>query len=514
MTVPTWPLYHPAVPRPTPAVCPSPVGHPSRGRYGRLLRILGGVAALGVLAAAPRTASGQEPKRKMLVASSAPWKHLGAGRFRTTFTVAATPPITSMIALVRHDRDVELLLNGKSLAVLAPWKESSRLVVSTVLGLSAAALKSDEPNVLEARFFTGMQEPFDLQLLGSSGLHVVRGPFVRITHNGGASIFFETDERAVATISWRSESGKQGEVTTGVSFPQALHEVHLRTLPQGEAITYRVELRSSERPDARLSAGPFRFFTPARAGQPFRFVVYGDTRSNPKRHAEAVQRLLSFDPALVIHTGDMSPTGRSYERWGRDWFGPARPMLESRTVLIVPGNHDRPHPMYRWYAAAQPPRRGFVVDWGDVRFIGVDMAERYRPGSRQYREIERALETAGTRWKVIVNHENPYSCVPGRIPGHRGARKVLVPLFEKYRVDVVFSGHDHVYARTTPINGVTYIVSGGGGAPSYRARPQPYTAVCERTHHLIQASVKGDRMTLKAVGLDGRVIDQHVLRKR
>ena len=42
-------------------------------------------------------------------------------------------------------------------------------------------------------------------------------------------------------------------------------------------------------------------------------------------------------------------------------------------------------------------------------------------------------------------------------------REKWVPLFEQYKVDVVISGHSHVYQRGRK-NDVTYIISGGAGA--------------------------------------------------
>ena len=69
------------------------------------------------------------------------------------------------------------------------------------------------------------------------------------------------------------------------------------------------------------------------------------------------------------------------------------------------------------------------------------------------------------------------------------ARGVLVPLYDKYAVDLVVNGHDHDYERSKPLmagnppsgapvvgTGTTYVVSAGAGADAYATgTPQPFT---------------------------------------
>ena len=54
------------------------------------------------------------------------------------------------------------------------------------------------------------------------------------------------------------------------------------------------------------------------------------------------------------------------------------------------------------------------------------------------------------------------------------------PLLAAAKVDVLFCGHDHLYERgmgVTPSGKLTYVITGGGGAPLYdpscRARTGP-----------------------------------------
>jgi hypothetical protein len=79
-------------------------------------------------------------------------------------------------------------------------------------------------------------------------------------------------------------------------------------------------------------------------------------------------------------------------------------------------------------------------------------------------------------------------------------------------VQLVLSGHDHDYQRSVPIDGVTYVVSGAAGRPR-RTGTAPFTAVSWAWLHAVELAVWSDRLVVRAVGRDGRVADEAVLRR-
>jgi 3',5'-cyclic AMP phosphodiesterase CpdA len=110
----------------------------------------------------------------------------------------------------------------------------------------------------------------------------------------------------------------------------------------------------------------------------------------------------------------------------------------------------------------------------------------------------------------VVMHHPPFS-----ISLHGGSRELRerwTPLFEKYQVTAVFSGHDHVYERAEH-DGIRYFVSGGGGAPLYPRRPHPNPVDLdavkkfERTFHFLRVAVTGGRVEVTGVRSDGTVIE-------
>jgi hypothetical protein len=84
-------------------------------------------------------------------------------------------------------------------------------------------------------------------------------------------------------------------------------------------------------------------------------------------------------------------------------------------------------------------------------------------------------------------------------------------LLRQHRVDVVFSGHDHIYERGDA-GGLRYIVSGGGGAPLYKQnKGEKHTQKFEAAYHYLEAQVAKDALTITAVRLDGSLLEKCAL---
>jgi uncharacterized protein (TIGR03437 family) len=96
------------------------------------------------------------------------------------------------------------------------------------------------------------------------------------------------------------------------------------------------------------------------------------------------------------------------------------------------------------------------------------------------------------------------------------ARQYLVPLLERYGVQVVFNGHEHSYQRSHPIRngaivesnrGTVYVTTGGGGHGTYPVFPNPAIARAESVFHYLRVRVDEVRVSIEAVNIDGAVFD-------
>jgi hypothetical protein len=92
--------------------------------------------------------------------------------------------------------------------------------------------------------------------------------------------------------------------------------------------------------------------------------------------------------------------------------------------------------------------------------------------------------------------------------------RTLEPLFVRYGVDVVFSGHEHFYQRLMPQRGVRYFVS-GGAAKLRRGDIEPDPALTatgyDRGYHFMVVEIAGDALFFQVVSDAGATVDAGTL---
>jgi 3',5'-cyclic AMP phosphodiesterase CpdA len=335
------------------------------------------------------------------------------------------------------------------------------------------------------------------------------GPY--LVHLGGSRLAVVVgDELAQApVVEWR----RAGETRATPQRIEAqlrdgLWVAELRDLPLGGRVTYRVSSRKGV-----TRAETFRAGRP-RDAKTFRFAVFGDTRTRHLVHFEVIKALAREEVDFVIHTGDMVSYGVQLEEWQR-FFAIERRLIAKRPLMPVMGNHDISTRGYfrRFFLAdlAYEGNRYFARDWGNVRVVAMDDEVEFREGSDQHRFVDGKLAEGARRgmYLVMAMHEPPFSS--GKHGSNLQMRRVVVPLAERHGVELVVSGHDHNYERTKPKNGVTFVVSGSGGAPIRPVDPQNFTATWRLEPHYVLVDVEERGLILRAVNLDGHTFDSYVI---
>lgn len=247
----------------------------------------------------------------------------------------------------------------------------------------------------------------------------------------------------------------------------------------------------------------------------FTFVAYGDTRSNPDAHRAIIQTIIQQKPEFVLQSGDLVSDGRNKSQWAE--FDQITAPLRAAHIAYYParGNHDLGS--YYQDRVREPIRSGNKYYYSFERhrnlFIALDEFQDYDPSSTQYRWLEDQLKYGQVHdvntW--VLFHESPFSVGPhGPTPE---ALAYLHPLFTKYKTRAVVCGHDHLYYRTKR-DGVTYLVTGGGGAPLYDPIHTELAVpgdVYVKDFHIIRLDVDGKSVKGTVITPDGKTIDRFSL---
>jgi 3',5'-cyclic AMP phosphodiesterase CpdA len=247
-----------------------------------------------------------------------------------------------------------------------------------------------------------------------------------------------------------------------------------------------------------------------------KFAVTGDLGTGERAEYEVAAQMaalrMRFPFEMVILVGD-NIIGRQSapSDFVAKFEQPFRSLLQAGTRFHAAlGNHDKPANRFYppWNMAGQ---RYYTFATGNVRFFALDSNKLDRP---QLAWIEQALRTAKEDWRICYFHHPLYSDGVKHGPALE-SRVILEPLLVKYGVDVVFSGHDHVYERLKPQKGIHYFVIGPGGQSPREIRPSDATAASfDRERSFTIVEVSRDELHFQTVSRTGALVDAGVLRRR
>jgi Icc-related predicted phosphoesterase len=253
----------------------------------------------------------------------------------------------------------------------------------------------------------------------------------------------------------------------------------------------------------------------AKVTVPFRFVAYGDTRfhdpkdtdaANPPVRVALVQAIADANPAFVCFTGDIVYNGYDTDDW-KVWDTETSIWREKK-IPIYPalGNHDlhgKEEVALGNYFRRFPDlknSRYYSVRAANTLILVLDSSLEEVSGPQgQWLADKLDRVPADVDFLFVMDHHPPYtsSSDTKMFGGGHSARKTeqaLARMLEErqahapFRI-VVFSGHVHNYERHEH-GGVTYFVTGGGGAHAYpieRAPDDPFQSKEINYHYLLLA---------------------------
>lgn len=287
------------------------------------------------------------------------------------------------------------------------------------------------------------------------------------------------------TLVWDTEVPEHGVVRYGLA-PDRLtnlitqpnvdthHELRLTGLKSDTRYFYS----AGNTVDSYYYGKYYWFVTAPKTGKvrPVRIWVTGDQGQAGKIQTDVFKSMLTWVdlhkrkglPVLDfwLTTGDNAYRSGSNRQFQDNFFTPYQLMLKNIPVWPAYGNHDdRRWAFFKIFAlptqaesggVASGTERYYSFDYANVHVIMLDsQSSKIEPGSAMLNWLKQDLAATQQTWIIAVLHHPPFSkgTHDSDNPHDSGGRmqKVrtyILPLLEQNGVDMVLSGHSHVYERS------------------------------------------------------------------
>ena len=412
------------------------------------------------------------------------------------------------------------------LAVAALLALSSRLLpercVYNELGRTRSPRTGDlslgpaPPGDQQARFTAACGKPLPPDVA------VHRHPYLQKVTDTSAEVLWTAAALEAPAISWwpagapEAARTRAAAVDSSAPLPRGRQYVaDLAPLAPGGVVCY--QLLDGRRP----LAGPFGFAAApaAGAGATIRIAALGDMgwRSSDQDAVLAQLGRVEFDLALLA--GDVAyPNGRLRE-YEENVFAVYGPLMASAPFFPASGNHDYMTddggPFRQVFALPDNGGRAgrerwYSTSWGGVHLVVLD-TEKIGEAQETWLEADLAA-AAGARWTIALFHKAPFTS--GELGPDQAVKDSLVPILARHHAQLVITGHEHDYERREPVDGVTYVVTGGGGRGTRRITSRAQgSAFAEQVAHFVYLVVTDDAIRLWAIDGSGQTFDTATIQR-
>ena len=246
-----------------------------------------------------------------------------------------------------------------------------------------------------------------------------------------------------------------------------------------------------------------------------KLAVIGDNGTGAAAQYEVADQMVrsrqQFPFDLVLMLGDNFYGAQRPSDLATKFERPYKPLLDAGVKFQAAiGNHDEPD------SVNYPPlnmngQRYYSFTRGNVRFFVLD-TNSLDPIQLQWFETE--LRDSREDWKISYFHHPLYSDA-GRHGSSIDLRLRLEPLLIKYGVNVVFSGHDHLYERVKPQHGITYFVAGSGGQlrKGDLVRSEMTAAAFDQDQSFMLVEIDVDELHFETTSRTGTTVDAGSIRR-
>lgn len=246
-----------------------------------------------------------------------------------------------------------------------------------------------------------------------------------------------------------------------------------------------------------------------------KLAVIGDNGNGSREQAEVAEQMASlhqeFPYDLVLMVGDNFYGSQRPSDLEQKFARVYRPLLDAGVIFQAAlGNHDDPSTV-NYPPLNMDGRRYYSFVRPGVRFIVLDTNEL---DAKQLQWADATLQQATEPWRIAYFHHPIYGNA-SRHGANVDLRLLLEPMLVKYQVQVVFSGHDHVYERLKPQKGIYYFVTGSAGQLRKGGldTSDSTAAGFDQEQAFLAAEIAGDDLHFQVISRTGRTVDSGVIRR-
>lgn len=267
---------------------------------------------------------------------------------------------------------------------------------------------------------------------------------------------------SIVLVSENADMSDSKEYTGGVEYLYGyyMHKVVVNGLKPGTTYYYTVGDRS-------LRSRICSFETDAGRDGSFNFIAFADVQASSEENFIKASRVvqagyaLAPDAAFSVNLGDFV-NDCTNDEW--NWYFENFAFLnDNMSMAPVAGNHEG-NLKWDWFDGmfALSPAPGsetttgdyYSFDYGDAHFAVLNSNDMYPMSDHQLNWLQNDMQNSDATWKIVMMHRSLYSAGKHtNKPDTSIMRNVLIPVIDKLGIDLVLSGHEHMYLRTNPVVG-------------------------------------------------------------
>lgn len=314
---------------------------------------------------------------------------------------------------------------------------------------------------------------------------IVRGPYLQMGSSTGIVVRWRTDVAVVSKLTYGSSSSQKTQ-SVSRDVPTTEHEVSINGLTPNSVYYYGIQVNGTT---YEGDSYYFKTAPPTGSKQKVRFWALGDAGDgspNQREVRDAYLKRIQNDNRqtdAVLFLGDNAYAIGTDEEYQSNFFNIYQDyFFKNNVIWAIPGNHEyysgvqsrREIAYFQIFSQPQNGESGGVpsgsemnysFDYGNVHVVALDSygieQDKYRlydTLSPQVEWLKKDLAANRLPWTIVMFHHPPYT--KNSHDSDTETELVLIrqnlnPILERYKVDLVLSGHSHLYERSRPTRGHT-----------------------------------------------------------